>query len=84
MAQKVVFREQNLLEDPFEEDFDLIVCRNVVIYFTNEAKEKLYRKFYQALRPGGFLFLGGTEIIPHPQVYGFTGFQISFYIKKAL
>jgi chemotaxis protein methyltransferase CheR len=84
VAQKVVFREQNLLEDPFEEDFDLIVCRNVVIYFTNEAKEKLYRKFYQALRPGGFLFLGGTEIIPHPQVYGFTGFQISFYIKKAL
>lgn len=84
LAQKVLFREQNLLADPFEEDFDLIICRNVVIYFTNEAKETLYKKFNQALRPGGFLFLGGTEIISHPQAYGFTSFQISFYMKKVV
>ncbi|WP_299030392.1 protein-glutamate O-methyltransferase CheR [uncultured Thermanaerothrix sp.] len=84
LAQKVIFREQNLLADPFEGDFDLIVCRNVVIYFTNEAKETLYRKFHQALRPGGFLFLGGTELIPHPQIYGFASFQISFYMKKVV
>lgn len=82
LAHKVVFREQNLLSDPFEGDFDLIVCRNVVIYFTNAAKETLYRKFAQALRPGGILFLGGTEIIPHPQVYGLANYQISFYLKR--
>ena len=42
---------------------DLIVCRNVVIYFTEEAKSRIYRQFFQCLRPGGYLFVGGTEIL---------------------
>jgi chemotaxis protein methyltransferase CheR len=81
-AKKVTFREQNLLEDKFENNFDLIVCRNVVIYFTNEAKSQLYAKFRAALRPGGVLFLGGTEIIPRPQELGMRNYGISFYINQ--
>jgi len=81
-AKKVTFKEQNLLEDKFENNFDLIVCRNVVIYFTNEAKAHLYSKFRAALRPGGVLFLGGTEIIPRPQELGLKNFGISFYINE--
>ena len=81
-AKKVTFREQNLLEDKFEGNFDLIVCRNVVIYFTNEAKAHLYVKFRAALRPGGVLFLGGTEIIPRPQELGLRNHGISFYINQ--
>ena len=66
----MTFKEHNLLLDPFEKNFDLIVCRNVIIYFTLEAKAELYQKFNASLRPGGILFLGGTEIIPRPSEIG--------------
>lgn len=81
LRQRVRFEEQDLLLDRFESGFDLIVCRNVVIYFTSEAKEKLYAKFSAALRPGGVLFVGGTEIISGPAKYGLQNFGISFYRK---
>jgi len=77
----VDFREHNLLADPFEDDFDLIVCRNVVIYFTEEVKRRLYRQFHAALRPGGVLFVGGTEIVPQAQAIGFRSWGMSFYQK---
>lgn len=44
-------------------DLDLILCRNVMIYFASEAKLKLIESFYRALAPGGFLVLGGAEVI---------------------
>ena len=46
VGKKVIFKEHNLLLDAFDKDFDLIVCRNVIIYFTMEAKATLYQKFY--------------------------------------
>jgi chemotaxis protein methyltransferase CheR len=81
LAQRITFKEQDLFGGEFEQGFDLIVCRNVVIYFTAEAKTVLYAKFHRALRPGGILFLGGTEIIPHPTEIGFKNHGISFYLK---
>ncbi|MDR3572555.1 MAG: protein-glutamate O-methyltransferase CheR [Anaerolineaceae bacterium] len=80
-AKRITYKEQDLLNDRFETGFDLIVCRNVIIYFTNEAKAMLYDKFFAALRPGGILFLGGTEIIPRPTEIGFRNHGISFYLK---
>ena len=82
LKKKVKFVEQNLLTDPFEPGFDLIVCRNVIIYFTNEAKDFLFKKFNDALRPGGILFLGGTEIISRPRDHGFVNVEVSFYKKQ--
>jgi chemotaxis protein methyltransferase CheR len=79
LAKKIVFREQDMLDQPFEQNFDLIVCRNVVIYFTNDAKDQLYRKFAAALRPGGILFIGGTEIISRPVELGLKPLGFSFY-----
>lgn len=81
LIKQITFREQNMISDTFEKDFDLIVCRNVVIYFTSATKELLYKKFAQALRKGGILFIGGTEIIPHPQDFGLRSIGISFYQK---
>lgn len=77
----VTFREQNMLQDPFENRFDLIVCRNVVIYFTSQTKEMLYKKFCDSIREGGIFFVGGTEIIPRPQEYNMRSHGISFYKK---
>lgn len=81
LKKNIRFEEQDLFADRFESGFDLIVCRNVVIYFTAEAKDILYAKFCAALRPGGILFLGGTEIISGPIKFGLKNFGISFYKK---
>ncbi len=78
------FRKSNLLADKFESGYDLILCRNVVIYFTDEAKDTLYRRFYEALKPGGVLFIGSTERIFGSQQIGFESFVPFFYKKPVL
>ncbi len=82
LRRKVTFDYHNLLEDPIESGLDLIVCRNVVIYFTTEAKERLYKRFYDALRPGGMLFVGGTEIVSKATDMGFEPLGYSLYRRK--
>ncbi len=77
----IEFQRHNLLKDPFENNFDLILCRNVVIYFTEEAKDQLYANFFKALRPGGILFVGATEAILNFRKLGYTSFQPFFYQK---
>ena len=79
IKQCVEFKRHNLLKDPFEKGFDLILCRNVVIYFTEEAKDQLYANFFQALKPGGILFVGATEAILNFRKLGYTSFQPFFY-----
>jgi chemotaxis protein methyltransferase CheR len=81
-AHSIRFFEQDLLTDEFTGGFDLIVCRNVVIYFTREAKDMLYMKFRNSLQPGGILFVGGTELLPRPSEYGFVSHWMSFYTKS--
>ncbi|WP_031408685.1 CheR family methyltransferase [Geobacillus vulcani] len=82
IKQTVKFQKHNLLADPFPCNMDLIVCRNVLIYFTEEAKRMLYRKFHDALRTGGVLFVGSTEQIFNPGLYGFEVEETFFYRKK--
>ncbi len=77
----VEFKRHNLLKDKFEKGFDLILCRNVVIYFTDEAKDKLYANFFDSLKPGGMLFVGATEAILNYRKLGYTSFQPFFYQK---
>lgn len=50
VKKRVEFKEHNLLRDPYPTGCDMIVCRNVVIYFTDDAKEEIYQKFNQALK----------------------------------
>ena len=77
----VDFKRHNLLKDPFESNFDLILCRNVVIYFTEEAKAELYKNFFKALKPGGILFVGGTESILNSRQIGYETYRPFFYQK---
>lgn len=60
---RVEFKQHDLLKDRYPTGCHLIVCRNVLIYFTEEAKEEVYRKFSQSLVSGGMLFIGSTEQI---------------------
>ena len=75
----VTWRRHDLLKDPYEKSFDIICCRNVVIYFTEAAKTELYKRFCDALRPGGLLFLGATESIPNIRAIGLQPNGLTFY-----
>lgn len=81
IKSRVEFKQHNLLLDKFESSFDLILCRNVVIYFTEAAKETLYKRFFTALKPGGVLFVGGTEAILNFREIGFNHYLPFFYRK---
>ena len=78
---RVEFKKHNLLKDDYQSGWHMIVCRNVLIYFTEEAKDGIFRKYQKALAPGGVLFIGSTEqIINHKEV-GFNR-KNSFYYEK--
>lgn len=77
----VEFKQHNLLKDPYPDSCDLIVCRNVLIYFTEEAKVDIYKKFNASLKKNGILFVGSTEQIIQPQTLGFASHK-SFFYKK--
>lgn len=62
VQQLTSFREINLLESyALLGKFDIIFCRNVLIYFSPEVKSKILNQFAGALKPGGYLFLGASE-----------------------
>lgn len=77
----VSFRQHDLLKDIYPDNCDLIVCRNVLIYFTDEAKSKVYSKFHSALKKDGLLFVGSTEQIMQAAQIGYVGFKPFFYRK---
>ena len=59
------FKKHNLItEEPISKYLDCIFCRNVMIYFTEEQKEKVLKDFYDALVDGGYLIIGKSEFIP--------------------
>ncbi len=77
----VEFKQHNLLKDSYPQSCDMIVCRNVMIYFTEEAKKDIYHKFNASLKKDGMLFVGSTEQIIAPAEYNFSTFK-SFFYKK--
>ena len=83
LRAKVAFRHHNLLDDAFNRGFDLIVCRNVVIYFSDEAKGILNRRFCDSLADGGVMFIGGTETLLDALELGFNRLYPSFYVKTS-
>jgi chemotaxis protein methyltransferase CheR len=81
IRNKVTFKQHDLTRDPFENNFDLIICRNVVIYFTDEAKKKLRRRFTDAMKLNGILFIGATETMLDATDSGFMRLSPCFYKK---
>ncbi len=77
----VEFKTHDLLRDPYLKDMDMIVCRNVLIYFTEEAKEDIYRKFYAALKDKAILFIGSTEQVMDYKEIGYVRRNSFFYQK---
>ena len=83
IKSRVDFRQHNLIKDPYPDRCDFIICRNVLIYFTEEAKDEVFRKFCKSLKTGGYLFIGSTEQIMNHREMGYER-KNSFYYEKAI
>jgi chemotaxis protein methyltransferase CheR len=70
IRSNVIFKYHNLMEPiSFKKKFDLILCRNVMIYFDDETKSKLCKRFYEATEDGGYLYTGHAETAPEDMLY---------------
>ena len=81
LRSQVTFRQINLLEEwPLQPAtrFDMIFCRNVVIYFDKPTQQRLFARFQERLRPGGYLFLGHSESL-HGQNEAFDSVGHTIY-----
>lgn len=61
ITDMVTFSALDLITGDFPKGIDLLVCRNVFIYFKRDLQEQILRKFFEAIRPGGYLCLGQSE-----------------------
>lgn len=77
------FRQLNLMDNPWPLDsrFDVIFCRNVLIYFDQAAQRKLVSRFHSLLEPGGALMLGHSEAL-HGWASGFRPVGHSIYVAE--
>lgn len=75
----VEFHEHNLLKDTYPTGCHLIVCRNVLIYFTEEAKDTVFHKYFNSLVSGGILFIGSSEQIINHKEIGYFRKNAFFY-----
>ena len=73
LKKMITFKRLNLLDEwPMRNRFDIIFCRNVVIYFDTPTKDLLWPRFAENLRNGGLFFLGHSERINEPESFGFN------------
>ena len=72
LCENVVFAQHNLVTDSSFNEFNVILCRNVMIYFNGTLSGRVHRLLYDSLAPSGFLVLGSQESIrftPHETCY---------------
>lgn len=60
----IMFRKHNLVVDPMQDKFDLIFCRNVMIYFDESLKNRVLELLHRSLKPDGYLVIGYYDIMP--------------------
>ena len=64
------------------ESFDLVLCRNTVIYFNEDVRDQLHARLVETLRPGGYLIIGATERVVGAQALGLRATQPFTYRKE--
>ena len=87
LQSRITFKQLNLLDDwPMQGPFDIIFCRNVIIYFDKQTQTSLFERYYNMLAPGGLLILGHSENLGSYQQYfenvGRTIFRKPFSLNQ--
>jgi two-component system CheB/CheR fusion protein len=82
VRETVVFAPHNLLGDPPFSRIDLICCRNLLIYLQRDAQQEVDEIFHYALRPAGFLVVGGSETILSPELFIQEDKKAAIYRKR--
>lgn len=82
LRQMIDFKQHDLLADPYPTACQVIVCRNVTIYFKQEARDRVHRQLSRSLVLGGLLFVGATEVIYFPEQIGLK--KIAAYIYQKI
>lgn len=78
----ITYGRLNLAEKwPLKGPFNVIMCRNVMIYFNRQTQNELINKFHSLLEPGGYLFLGHSESVPKENP-GFKNMAPAVYQKR--
>lgn len=77
----VTFKKHDLILERYDSNFDIIICRNVVIYFNQDVKNEIYKKFSNSLKKGGLLFVGATESIYNYRDFGLEKASTFIYRK---
>lgn len=70
------FERADLMKPAPHQNLDLILCRNVMIYFSKEAQQRIYMNFYQALKDGGYLVTGKSELLTGEPAQRFVSIDI--------
>lgn len=83
LKQIISFRIHNLLSPRYPTGMDLILCRNVLIYFTEQGKQNVVLRLASSLKPGGVLFMGATEALFNPDEYGLEQVFPFFYRRPS-
>ncbi|MCP4752474.1 MAG: protein-glutamate O-methyltransferase CheR [Proteobacteria bacterium] len=80
LRKRILLGQHNLQNLFPKGKVDIVFCRNVLIYFDQQSKKRVYDNLLHGLRPGGYLFLGESEIVP--DVPGFTRIKSSVLKKN--
>lgn len=81
--QLITFRVSNLLEPwPFRGPFDMVMCRNVFIYFDTDTQNRIWPRLAEILAPGGMLYIGHSESIGDVEGIGLTTIEHSTFQKQ--
>jgi len=84
VRELVRFQRHDVLSTAPERDFDLVLCRNVLMYFTSPAKARAAAVLYDAMRPGGYLFTASGEALVELPRAGFKRVAVGFYRKEEM
>ncbi len=81
LKNNIKFKKHDLLKDPYEKDCDLIMCRNVFIYFKQNIQEKILAGFIDSLNPLGYLVIGCSENVGNHRKFGLKRMEVAIYQK---
>jgi two-component system CheB/CheR fusion protein len=83
LRKMVIFATHNVLNDPPFSKLDMIICRNLFIYFKPESQTRVLNIFQMALKPGGILFMGSSETLGvYSEAYNIVNSKHKIYSRR--